>query len=746
MVAALLALCLAPPSHGAKPKPEPKEKGSQTGPPIFQTDKALIERLAIAREIIQEDNGEDKWEAAIPILQLVLDARKNGMVKLKKPSDDKEIAIWRNARLEAERLLGTFPAKALLSSESSIRADALLRKARRQRDGSLYAELVRRFWYTEAGKEALRLLANLNASRGDYFKATLQFDRWLRTPGLQHDAASLYRAALAFRKVGDRDKAEMAWKRFKTVAGPKGFRLGIRALTLAQLLKDLEKDAPLKPASQEWPMFGGNLRRSALCSGGMPVFKLHWQWSIVNDPLEEKEYQKHPLTSKWVKTALERQQKLRQAILPGFFPTAVGGMIVYRTYNGIAAAWVKKGVDEAGVKHEAGELAWKSDSSGGLTNLLAERVHRITLTQWLSLYRSSFSNVVHENSMVGTLSSYQGVVFAVDDLAIPPHPRWMNLWDGWPPKEVGFGGMEGLVTTNSLQAYDLESGKLLWELPNRNDPADFAESHFLGAPLGVGGKLYALNEKWDDLRLVCLDPAKGKVLYQKVLCTVRAPFARSLLRRTNAVHLAYDDGVLVIPTHAGAILGLDILTNELLWAYTYPARKPDPKAKPGAQPPPGWSMATPVIADRKVVFTAPDTDNIHCLDLHDGSPLWQAGRKKDVYMAGAVGGKVLLVSPTTCRALNLKDGELLWEAKTGMPSGRGVTADGLYYLPLASKEIVAIDLDKGRILKRFKVPKGQPAPGNIFFHDGFLVSQTATDVTLYPVIADKKKLTVNKKK
>jgi hypothetical protein len=52
---------------------------------------------------------------------------------------------------------------------------------------------------------------------------------------------------------------------------------------------------------------------------------------------------------------------------------------------------------------------------------------------------------------------------------------------------------------------------------------------------------------------------------------------------------------------------------------------------------------------------------------------------------------------------------------------------------------------KGPVLKGIKVPKGQPA-GNIFFHDGFLVSQTATDVTLYPVIADKKKLTVNKKK
>src|SRR5262249_45355119 len=151
------------------------------------------------------------------------------------------------------------------------------------------------------------------------------------------------------------------------------------------------------------------------------------------------------------------------------------------------------------------------------------------------------------------------------------------------------------------------------------------------------------------------------------------------------------------------------LTHDLLWAYSYPGDKPNPKAKNGVKMTPVWSMASPIIAGGKVVFTAPDGDGVHCLNLYDGSLLWQAGRKDDVYLDGVHGDKVLLVGKSTCRALRFKDGKETWRLKTGMPSGQGAAAGGLYYLPLASKEIAAIDTAKGRIVKRFKMPKGEPA-------------------------------------
>src|SRR5207249_3879660 len=64
------------------------------------------------------------------------------------------------------------------------------------------------------------------------------------------------------------------------------------------------------------------------------------------------------------------------------------------------------------------------------------------------------------------------------------------------------------------------------------------------------------------------------ILPMQPLAKVQDRFIASPLRRTQPVHLAYGDGVLVCPTNAGAVLGVDLLTQDLVWAYTYREGKP----------------------------------------------------------------------------------------------------------------------------------------------------------------------------
>src|SRR5439155_19402935 len=124
----------------------------------------------------------------------------------------------------------------------------------------------------------------------------------------------------------------------------------------------------------------------------------------------------------------------------------------------------------------------------------------------------------------------------VDNLAIPPHRQWLQQWM-WNGGQPAYGGnFKNLVNQKVLRAYDLESGKLVWELPERNNAGDLVDSHFLGAPLPVGGKLYVLNEKKSELRLLCLDPNKnGQILHQQVLCGVKEAITRDIGRRMHAV-------------------------------------------------------------------------------------------------------------------------------------------------------------------------------------------------------------------
>jgi outer membrane protein assembly factor BamB len=275
----------------------------------------------------------------------------------------------------------------------------------------------------------------------------------------------------------------------------------------------------------------------------------------------------------------------------------------------------------------------------------------------------------------------------------------------------------------------------------------------LGAPQPLEGLLYVLTEKDQGLHLVCLEGATGKLLWRQALATPKNTLVLDGGRRGQAVHLAHAQGVLVCPTNAGALVAVDRLMHRLLWAYAY-REEPAPSQEPiipirgrarlmrlalTATPPnftPHWKTSAPVVQDGKVVFTAPDDPAIHCLNLHDGSLRWKAGREEnDLYLAGVYSGKVLLVGRQSCRALRLDDGKLLWRVDTGMPSGHGAASGNIYYLPLQKAvkgdgpAVAALDLEKGEVT--YFAPQNEIL-GNLVLQGGEVISQTAAAVAVYP--------------
>ena len=144
-----------------------------------------------------------------------------------------------------------------------------------------------------------------------------------------------------------------------------------------------------------------------------------------------------------------------------------------------------------------------------------------SVTTWVSQFKDQFSKpaVIIENATVGTMSSADRRVYFIDDLQVPP-PLFQPQPDPWgrfPAPGAGIfpAQVQPGVQGNTLRCVSLAAGKLLWSLPtNRSEDEplkprnDFRETHFLGAPLPVGGKLYFLNEKKQEIRLVCLDLTK----------------------------------------------------------------------------------------------------------------------------------------------------------------------------------------------------------------------------------------------
>lgn len=732
------------PGIGAVPEQDPMVNADAAAI-SFPKDTRAKKKLEAAADFIKES----AWADATHVLQSLLNQPEDVFVEVERVSDDGKTrtTFYTSIRNEANRLLGTMPAQGLEVYELQFGAKAKdrLDEARKSGDPAIYADVAQRYLHTKAGSEATGLLGTYYLGRGQPVMAVNCFERLLGKESFKPTPLFLVKVALAYHRCGEKGKAEKMVERLAKLS-PAGVRIGDQQIAIDDLQKDLNNVSTtgLVFSRFDHPMFKGGPSRSVLSYGDKPFLDEDTKKWV--QPMIRQEQ-----TKAWVDQAVKLQEeRQRTAVLPAFFPIAATTtndkdeklpLVVFRSYFGVHA-----------VNANNGKLVWEQDSDYSVDNLVNPQRSGgklVQLNQWVPMYQGGgHLSLIYENSTLGTLSTDNNLVYFIDDLALPPHPQFLQnfMWGGQP----NYGALADAVTHNRLLAVGLKSGKRVWQAGGRGEKAgELADAFFLGVPLPLGGKLYTLVEVSSELKLVCLNAADGRVSWTQKLASVRDPLTRDVGRRVQSVNLGFGDGILVCPTNSGAILGVDLLTHSLIWAHPYhktqaaaPPRNPRNWAMQpfvGSNLTPDWKASAPIVQDGRVVFTAPDGDTIRCLNLRDGSLVWEQGRKGDMYLGGVYGGKVILVGQNNCRALSLASGQQLWNLDTGMPSGQGVAADKVYYLPLRSAvndkeshpEVCAIDMEAGQIIAHTKSRKRE-IPGNLIFYEGKVISQTVREVSAYP--------------
>lgn len=780
-------------------------------------DPELNKRLDAAADYLREKD----WAKAVGILQRLVETGEDVFIRLnpdlvKNLGDalpgfsiqGKDVSI----RALAGRMIASLPkdAREIYQAAYGQTATNQLKEARDKGDLEQLSNVFRSFLHTDAGRQAAVFLASFHLDRGDPLAAALCYERLFQSD--PRNEANLpesvwLKGALALRMAGDKAGEEALWKRMED-RGLRELALGGRKRSL-QELKSQVASGGAKPSGNllDWEMVGGDPTRNATVQGGVPFLEPNWKseptiLERIFIPLPDRATVSLPVSG-GINTAeklneLERNlvQDRNMAIIPAQQPLALDigtqenrtPLAVYRSHGGLVARNLKNGSI-----HWANPIDWSIDrmAHGGL---LSKPKHRDALDSWLSGYMSGSANgmsvggspsVVFENSTVGTISSDGQRVFTVVDFEVPP--AFAASFNGFPmggPME-GPGSMfnrfgtdvSDAVMQNRIEAYHLVTGKLLWRLGGKEGApnGELAESLFLGAPLPMGDRLFVLNEKQQELRLVTVDAASGRLLGIQRLCTVRDRAQQDVGRRTSAAHLAYADGILICPTNAGVVMGVELLTRSFVWAYSYretnengPAPGGNMGGFPPGMPPPirggrpmmpripnpgmgnqpnspgGWKSTPPRIAEGRLVFTSPDSQSVVCLGLKDGGQQWKARREEgDLYVAGVAQGKVIIVGKKQVRALDLRDGgKKVWAVETGTPAGYGSVAGSQLYLPLRSNEsskqaeVCVIDLEKGQVASRTRSRKAAPV-GNLVFHDGEMVSLTSDQVTSFPLLSAK---------
>ena len=478
--------------------------------------------LNVARDCIKDK----AWQDAVTALQTILDNKEDFYAQVTEVGPDgKKARRWTSVKFEANNLLGSMPEEGLDVYEQRFGAQAKNKLVEAKSTGSreVLAEVAQRFLHTKAGIEANDLLATYFMDRGQFFMAALRFEKLfaMNPERVKLEDLTLFKAALAYRRAGDTKNADATWRKLEPrLREHGGLKIGEDTIAETKLRGILDETPVTESASAfDWPYIRGNVSNSRRPREARR-FSIWFSFSVRPSRIKTRTARtrrgRKPRSASIPRSRSKAATPTPRFCLASFrsLPT-ICWFIAATTTPGPFIFKMKRMPPARSSTRRAPSPGRAPISIGALANVLADSKTRVTLESWLSRFYGTpgFSSLVYENTLDGTLSTDHRNVYAVDDLAVPaPVDQFMqHIWNSG---HVG-QDVKTLVLQNTLYAFHLRQGNCLWRLGGgggKDDP--FTDSHFLGPPISVGGKLYALNEKNNgingngELRLVCIDPNK----------------------------------------------------------------------------------------------------------------------------------------------------------------------------------------------------------------------------------------------
>jgi len=723
----------------------PRWAGAQNSAPDHEFRDPRVVRLAGLIKAARERVNQGQVTDGLDRLQIILD--QPGDTFYRAPGSSRSVSLRRHVAL----LFHSMTPEVHAAYERRFGSDAarLLRSARDTRDTARLVEVMRRYFFTRAGFEAADEMATRYLDRGWYQLSAPLCLRLVTTPAhaKRVTSAVLLKSHLVFGRVGWTDHAA-------TVAG----LLRQRKIQFAGRLQSLEswqdlQGPPSASAAQPaWRLALGNTRHNPDSQSTTPHLRPLWVLSYERNAQSD------------VAAALREWQDEQLAngapLAVANFAIAVGDTVLFRDSRQIKAVdattgrmrWNYRCADShasvfrevnrnSGSNYAASKMghpfvdsvrAYVGNANYGMLSSDGQRVYFIDSAD-LKFYRpGSWSDV---------RDSQTNRLVAVDvinprespDGRVEPSwtlggqfglPFWFERDDENLDKTVDQSEFQG--TPAEFQTWDRDSDGRLSVEESRSERrgADSLAGHlFLGPPLSAAGMVYAVTAFHRQINVTCVEAETGQVVWSQGIGFLRGATTRNIVLGMLVSTPALADGVLVCPTQADVLVGVDPVNGALLWSY-------DQSDVDQASRNAGFQAAArvpfghlgfpglPLIDDGRVVCLPRHSRWVHCIDLATGERRWRVERDSphqtgfsgngDEYVASVAEGRVFLVGRRNCRALSLADGRELWSAYVGTPSGRGVRSGRYYLLPLQDGRVYTLDLETGSQVG-FSLPMTGPA-------------------------------------
>ncbi len=716
---------------------------------LIVADRTETRMLRQAEDFI----ANKKYVEALAFLQTLLERDQDQLLR---PAADDKSAVFRSMKSEVLHIIGHLPpdGREVYLRNTSPVADALLKEALEQNDEDKLAKIARLYFHTPAGYEATYRIALRKFDNGEPMAAGLLLMRLGRIPEAARRWEPLLsaRIALSFIRAGMPHEAEAVLKKLeasnRTAAltmGTKPRRLfdptGKPAAWLSELMKS---QAGLQYASDaDWLMHRAGPTRNVILPKPESALAEPWQVATVADPFykEAQDTLETELDQQLQSVvSVQRGGRFRQQrpSLPSRQPLVVDGMVMTRMLESVHAYDLESGDFKFYAFGWERALERLTGADGEPPPPNASKY----LGEWMN-------QRLWDDGTFGRLSSDGRRLYSIEDT---------GFWSPIP----GVKQHDGLSVTSTsyLNAYDLTTGKLVWEAggPASNSPEhNLSGRFFLGPPMPMAGQLYCLADVAGEVQLHVLEAETGHLIWSQPLAsstTLGQNIANDRVRRSSGVSVAYADGILVCPTDTGATVALDLTTRSLLWGFPSDIspvfqtnralgiiRGRNGRVQSTSTIPPGWIDSVPTIYQDKVILTPRKSSQIHVVDLVTGKRIWEHLRGQGLYVAGVINDLVIVVGSRNVEAWNVHTGKPGWKRTLELPdnpTGRGLIVGEQLLLP-AGKKLLLVDLKTGEELRSIPAPENVEL-GNLIVARGRLISQgiDTLDVMPFPDLTHQK--------
>lgn len=638
----------------------------------------------------------------------------------------------------ANSMLGQFPSSAIesLQVRFGIPAKQRLNRAIAAGDYREIAQVMRRYFYTLAGQEAALLMGHYHLDSDHPLLGARCFqmvmDRNLKIGKYDKELALLTGMSWYFA-----DKQDLAIQVFRKLASESegAIKMGDRQVNfnnnepLASIQKLLGNPAVSRSKTKlaQWPMLGGRPSRNARLPDGFPVLQPIWKVSTVDQKQsKEKIYKSREILADSSPARRASANNPIPSLVPSNIPLVVDGTVL-----------AGDGKRILGIDFQTGKRIWSVPASltgnQGTANLSA-LPEQLFQRGGVRAKSQPASNSPWTDYLKGHVSSDGRRVYRLKEASVDAAQI-----NGLLPLQSRSYSRNS--TVHWLQALDVfGQGTVVWQagIGQKIGDPKLGEISFLGSPLPVEDKLYAIGKRQQEIVLVAIDADSGTLLWMQTLATNESTsnvrFRPINTKVGHSLTPSYADGILVCPTGKDALVGIDILSQSVLWGNQATAGKSQTSSIRRSV----TTHSPQLVIDGSIVVgleigTSP---RLMVLDLLTGQSLLDSGKKsvaasKVLYVAGIHQGSMILVEKDSIRCVAIKTGKSIWNKSIkaiGQPTGRGYLTKNAFYLPTDENLIVEFDLESGKI--RDSVLSDE-AFGNLIVHQGTLISQTETFVACH---------------